>query len=569
MAEEVDEDFFVVLAGDRGEPLHTARSLGKLQGRAGRLQAAVGRMVELHEHLAGLHLRIGDHLRDVVDRGGGDTAGGQRLDDFGLGARARPALDDGGDLVAPVAPGRGRRESGVRREIAPADDLAEAAPDRVAGSGGDRDVAVGRRIDARAGPAERNVARACEDLAADRVALAEVVEGDEQAVQERQVDALAVARSLTVVQRRHDAEGAEHPGVIVRDRLTRAGGRMIGEAGDAHVAADRLGQHVVAALGSVRSVLAEGRDRGVDDVGLHHFEVFVAEPEALESADAEVLGHHVRAANELLEKLDATRGFQLEGDTELVAVPVLRRGHALLDAVAPALDAQRDALLPALPRLDLDHPRSHVGQEHRAEGHGDDLSQVQHRDVAQRLIHVPSMAAKPAPPRRYCAGPAGRVNRRRIAIGPGTAGCRLPRGWVIALNPARRTISHGADMDLRPKRYVDTVVLSPVGRIDHATSEDFKIALAPYMTRCAEGQDRVVLDFAGVEYISSVGLRVLMLASKQAKAQRGALGIAALQPAVREIFDISRFTMVLDVFPSVREGLARLSPKALAAFDAA
>jgi len=115
-------------------------------------------------------------------------------------------------------------------------------------------------------------------------------------------------------------------------------------------------------------------------------------------------------------------------------------------------------------------------------------------------------------------------------------------------------------MDLRPKRYVDTVVLSPVGRIDHSTSEDFKITLAPHMTRCAEGQDRVILDFASVEYISSVGLRVLMLASKQAKSQRGSLGIAALQPAVREIFD---------VFPSVREGLARLSPKALAAFDAA
>jgi hypothetical protein len=32
-----------------------------------------------------------------------------------------------------------------------------------------------------------------------------------------------------------------------------------------------------------------------------------------------------------------------------------------------------------------------------------------------------------------------------------------------------------------------------------------------------------------------------MLASKQAKAQRGSLGVAALQPAVREIFDISRF----------------------------
>jgi anti-sigma B factor antagonist/stage II sporulation protein AA (anti-sigma F factor antagonist) len=123
-------------------------------------------------------------------------------------------------------------------------------------------------------------------------------------------------------------------------------------------------------------------------------------------------------------------------------------------------------------------------------------------------------------------------------------------------------------MDLMPKRYADTVVLTPMGRIDHSTSEDFKAALAPHMARCARGLDRILLDFVSVEYISSVGLRVLMLASKQAKGQGGSIGVAALQPAVREIFDISRFTMVLDVFPSVREGLARLSPPALAAFDA-
>jgi anti-anti-sigma factor len=123
-------------------------------------------------------------------------------------------------------------------------------------------------------------------------------------------------------------------------------------------------------------------------------------------------------------------------------------------------------------------------------------------------------------------------------------------------------------MDLTPIRYADTMVLSPVGRIDHATSEGFKTALAPFMARCAGGQDRILLNFVGVEYISSIGLRVLMLASKQAKTQGGSIGIASLQPTVREIFEISRFTMVLDVFPSVREGLARLSPPALAAFDA-
>ena len=104
-------------------------------------------------------------------------------------------------------------------------------------------------------------------------------------------------------------------------------------------------------------------------------------------------------------------------------------------------------------------------------------------------------------------------------------------------------------MELTPKRYADTVVLAPAGRIDHSTSEGFKAALAPHLARCAAGQDRIILDLGGVEYISSVGLRVLMLASKQAKAQGGAIGVAALQPNVREIFDISRFTMVLNVLP--------------------
>jgi anti-anti-sigma factor len=77
-----------------------------------------------------------------------------------------------------------------------------------------------------------------------------------------------------------------------------------------------------------------------------------------------------------------------------------------------------------------------------------------------------------------------------------------------------------------------------------------------------------VIDLGAVEYISSVGLRVLMLASKQVKAQGGALAVADLQPVVREIFEISRFNLVLEVFPTLREALAKLSPAALAAFEA-
>ena len=60
-----------------------------------------------------------------------------------------------------------------------------------------------------------------------------------------------------------------------------------------------------------------------------------------------------------------------------------------------------------------------------------------------------------------------------------------------------------------------------------------------------------------------------MLARKQAKAQGGTLAVAGLTPVVQEIFEISRFTVVFDLFASVRAALERISPTALAAFDAA
>src|SRR5213076_2934066 len=72
-------------------------------------------------------------------------------------------------------------------------------------------------------------------------------------------------------------------------------------------------------------------------------------------------------------------------------------------------------------------------------------------------------------------------------------------------------------MRLDETRFADVVVLGPIGRVDHVTAEELKTALAPHLARCGPGHDHVVLDFAGVDYISSAGLRVLMLAAKQVK----------------------------------------------------
>jgi anti-sigma B factor antagonist/stage II sporulation protein AA (anti-sigma F factor antagonist) len=122
-------------------------------------------------------------------------------------------------------------------------------------------------------------------------------------------------------------------------------------------------------------------------------------------------------------------------------------------------------------------------------------------------------------------------------------------------------------MRLDPARFADVVVLSPRGRIDHVTAEELRTALAPHLARCGDGQDHVVLDFAAVDYISSAGLRVLMLAAKQAKAQSGFLAVAAVQPLVQEILEISKFTLVLRTLPSVRDAVAAASPGGLVAFE--
>jgi anti-anti-sigma factor len=115
--------------------------------------------------------------------------------------------------------------------------------------------------------------------------------------------------------------------------------------------------------------------------------------------------------------------------------------------------------------------------------------------------------------------------------------------------------SPAPDLEVPGARHGAAVVASPRGRIDHASAEAFKAALGPFVDGCRPGQP-LVLDLAGVDYIASVGLRVLMLAARQAGAQGGTIVVANLAPLVREIFEISKFTLVFRCFSSVAEALA-------------
>jgi anti-anti-sigma factor len=119
------------------------------------------------------------------------------------------------------------------------------------------------------------------------------------------------------------------------------------------------------------------------------------------------------------------------------------------------------------------------------------------------------------------------------------------------------------------QRLVDVFVAAPVGQIDHPNAQRLQQALAPVLEAAALSKSALVFDFAGVEYISSMGLRLLLMAAKEVRARNARIAVAALQPVVKEIFDIARFNHVLEIFPTVRAALEQLSAPALAAYDAA
>ena len=123
-------------------------------------------------------------------------------------------------------------------------------------------------------------------------------------------------------------------------------------------------------------------------------------------------------------------------------------------------------------------------------------------------------------------------------------------------------------MDFSSRSFADVVVAVPDGQIDHANAQVLQQALEPILSAPPADTLALVLDFSHVEYISSMGLRVLMVAAKQMRARGSRIAVAALGPTVKEIFDIARFGHVTEVFPSVDAALEAISPNALAAFEA-
>jgi anti-anti-sigma factor len=113
-------------------------------------------------------------------------------------------------------------------------------------------------------------------------------------------------------------------------------------------------------------------------------------------------------------------------------------------------------------------------------------------------------------------------------------------------------------MELSPRQAGHALVLHPAGRIDHTHADDFALALAPHLRDCVAGGAALVIDMSRVDYISSIGLRVLMVAIKDVKPKGGRMVLCALAPLVLEVFKISRFDMLFQIFATQDQALAAL-----------
>jgi anti-anti-sigma factor len=81
------------------------------------------------------------------------------------------------------------------------------------------------------------------------------------------------------------------------------------------------------------------------------------------------------------------------------------------------------------------------------------------------------------------------------------------------------------------------------GRLDSATASDLEKSLADLY---ATENCRAVIDLTKLDYISSAGLRVLLMLAKRAKQTQGRLVLCGLSPQVREVFEISGFLKILE-----------------------
>lgn len=110
-------------------------------------------------------------------------------------------------------------------------------------------------------------------------------------------------------------------------------------------------------------------------------------------------------------------------------------------------------------------------------------------------------------------------------------------------------------MEISEDRKADAVVLALSGKLDATTAKTFEKKI---LSQIESGERRFVINLAQLEYISSAGLRVFLLAAKRLNSANGKILLSSLQDSVREVFDITGFSSVFCIYGSDDDAIKNL-----------
>lgn len=104
---------------------------------------------------------------------------------------------------------------------------------------------------------------------------------------------------------------------------------------------------------------------------------------------------------------------------------------------------------------------------------------------------------------------------------------------------------------------VDGVRLIMVdGRITSSNAKDFEVSMGDAL---GDDPDPVVIDFQALSYISSAGLRVLLLTGRRMKSEKRGLVLCNLQPTIKDVFDMSGLRQVFAVVEQRSDAVAEVT----------
>lgn len=107
-------------------------------------------------------------------------------------------------------------------------------------------------------------------------------------------------------------------------------------------------------------------------------------------------------------------------------------------------------------------------------------------------------------------------------------------------------------MNLTKEKINDFSVININGRIDSTNYAEFEKQINQLFS---SGETNIIINCKGLKYISSSGLRVFLIAQKKATAVNGKLFLCEMDPSIKEIFVISGFSTIFDIFETMEEAL--------------